>query len=99
MGLVKSMQNTSTVNKLDVSSWNLTRNNNGRITQKTETIAGVPSDYVYTYDAMGRLLTVTKDSSLVEEYQYNSNGTRTYEMNSLRGITGRIFHIQMKTTC
>jgi RHS repeat-associated protein len=40
---------------------------------------------------MGRLLTVTKDGALVEEYQYNSNGTRIYEMNSLREITGRNF--------
>ena len=40
---------------------------------------------------MGRLLTVTKDSTLVEEYQYDQNGTRIYEMNSLRGIAGRSF--------
>ena len=44
---------------------------------------------MYTYDSMGRLRTVTKNSTLVEEYQYNTNGTRTYEMNSLRGISGR----------
>ena len=40
---------------------------------------------------MGRLLTVTQDSTLVEEYQYDLNGTRTYEMNSLRGIAGRTY--------
>jgi hypothetical protein len=40
---------------------------------------------------MGRLLTVTKDGSLVEEYQYGANGTKTYEMNTLRGISGRSF--------
>ncbi len=82
---------SSTINTLAVGSWNLTRDNNGRITQKTETIAGMSSDYAYTYDAMGRLLTVTRDSTLVEEYQYNINGTRTYEMNSLRDISGRSF--------
>ncbi len=38
-----------------------------------------------------RLLTVTKDSILVEEYQYDINGTRTYEMNVLRGIAGRSY--------
>jgi RHS repeat-associated protein len=38
---------------------------------------------------MGRLLTVTKDATLVEGYQYGPNGTRTYEMNALRGIAGR----------
>jgi RHS repeat-associated protein len=73
------------------TSWTLTRDNNGRITQKTETVDGVTSYYDYAYDPMGRLLTVTKDSTLVEEYQYNANGTRIYEMNSLRGITGRSF--------
>jgi RHS repeat-associated protein len=72
-----------------LTSWNLTRDKNGRITNKTETIDGTTSDYVYTYDLMGRLLTVTKDNTLVEEYQYNANGTRIYEMNSLRGITGK----------
>ena len=80
-----------TVNSLNVASWSLTRDNNGRITDKTETVAGAASNYVYTYDSMGRLLTVTKDSALVEEYQYDLNGTRTYEMNSLRGIAGRNF--------
>ena len=74
-----------------LTSWNLTRDNNGRIANKTETIDGTTSDYVYTYDPMGRLLTVTKDSTLVEEYQYNTNGTRIYGMNSLRGIAGRSF--------
>jgi len=69
----------------------MTRDNNGRITNKTETIDGKTSDYIYTFDSMGRLLTVTKDSTLVEEYQYNANGTRVYEMNSLRGISGRNF--------
>ena len=38
-----------------------------------------------------RLITVTKDGSLVEEYDYDINGTRIYEMNTLRGITGRNF--------
>ncbi len=74
-----------------LTSWDLIRDNNGRITTKTETVAGTTSNYVYTYDPMGRLLTVTKDSTLVEEYQYDLNGTRNYEMNTLRGIAGRSF--------
>jgi hypothetical protein len=40
---------------------------------------------------MGRLRTVTKDSALVEEYEYSTNGTRIYEMNTLRGISERSF--------
>jgi len=79
------------VSGLGVASWSVTRDDNGRITNKTETIGGTASSYVYTYDPMGRLRTVTKDSSLVEEYQYDANGTRSYEMNVLRGIPGRSF--------
>ena len=75
----------------NITLWNLTRDNNGRITQKTEKVDGVTSNYDYTYDPMGRLLTVTKDSTLIEEYQYDANGTRSYEMNTLRDISGRSF--------
>lgn len=75
----------------NLSSWNLTRDNNGRIVQKTDTVGGVASDYVYTYDSVGRLLMVTKSGVLVEEYQYGPNGTRIYETNTLRGISGRVF--------
>ncbi len=50
---------------------------------------GTVSEYDYIYDSMGRLLTVIKDSSLVEEYQYGLNGTRIYEMNTAKGIAGR----------
>ena len=39
------------------------------------------SSYVYTYDPMGRLRTVTIDGELAEEYQYYPDGTRSYEMN------------------
>jgi len=80
-----------TVSGQNPTSWTLMRDNNGRITQKTETVDGATSHYDYTYYPMGRLMTVTKDSTLVEEYQYDANGTRIYEMNSLRGITGRSF--------
>ena len=47
--------------------------------------------YGYTYDDVGRLLTVSRDGVLVEEYEYNANGTRIYDMNSLRGIAGRSY--------
>jgi RHS repeat-associated protein len=79
------------VDNQNVASWGLTRNNSGRINAKTETIDGITTNYIYTYDSMGRLETVTRDSALVEEYGYDLNGTRTYEMNILRGISGRSF--------
>jgi len=65
------------INSSSLTSWNLTRDDNGRITDKAETVDGATSNYVYTYDPMGQLFTVTKDSTLVEEYQYGTNGTRT----------------------
>ena len=71
------------------TSWTLTRDNAGRITGKTETVGGSSSTYRYSYDSVGRLRTVTKDGALVEEYRYNAVGTRIYEMNALRGISGR----------
>jgi RHS repeat-associated protein len=53
------------------------------------TINGITSNFAYTYDPMCRLLTVIKDGTLVEEYRYGANGARSYEMNLLRGISGR----------
>jgi RHS repeat-associated protein len=79
------------VNGLSLTSWNLSRDNAGRIIAKAETVGGITSNYVYTYDVMGRLLTVTKDSTLVEEYQYDPIGRRTYEMNAQKGISGRTY--------
>jgi RHS repeat-associated protein len=73
------------------ASWTLTRDDNGRITGKTEAAGGAFADYNYSYDSMGRLLTVIKDGVRVEEYRYDLAGTRIYEMNSLRGISGRNF--------
>jgi RHS repeat-associated protein len=79
------------VNGNALSSWNLSRGNSGRIISKTETIEGTNSNYAYTYDSMGRLLTVTRDGTLMEEYQYDLVGRRSYEMNVLGGIFGRTF--------
>jgi len=80
------------VNYTNVASWSVgSRDLAGRVLSKTEAVNGATSGYVYTYDADGRLLTATKDSSLVEEYQYWADGTRSYEMNTLRGISGRTF--------
>lgn len=77
------------VNALSLTSWGLTRDRIGRITSKTETAEGITSNFDYTYDSVGRLLTVTKDGTLVEEYQYGPNGRRIYEMNVFKGIAGR----------
>jgi RHS repeat-associated protein len=80
-----------TVAGRNTTSWSLSRDNNGRIASKTETVGGVTANYVYTYDSIGRLLTVTKDGDLVEQYSYNLSGIRITETNTLRGIAGRLF--------
>ena len=77
------------VNGQSLTSWTLTPDKSGRTISKTETVAGTISNYTYTYDPMGRLLTVTRDDVLIEEYRYNPNGSRSYEMNALKGITGK----------
>lgn len=79
------------INSHDLFSYDLIYNDNGQITNKTEIIDGVSSNYIYTYDTMGRLLTTTKNGELVEEYGYDLIGTRNYEMNSLRDISERNF--------
>ena len=75
----------------DLFGYDLTRNDSGRITDKVETINGTSSHIVYSYDDLGRLLTVSRDSVLIEEYRYDNNGNRTYESNSGLGITGRSY--------
>jgi len=79
------------VSSQNATSWALTRDNNGRIISRTETVGGVTANFAYTYDSMGRLLTVTKDGNLVEDYGYDLSGTRISETNTLRGLAGRTF--------
>jgi RHS repeat-associated protein len=74
-----------------VGSWSLLRDNAGRIARKIEAAGGLAASYDYVYDANGRLLRVLKDNVPVEEYAYDENGTRIFEMNTLRGITGRSY--------
>jgi len=69
----------------------LERDIRGRIVQKTETVEGVTSVYEYEYDTMGRLLTVTENNVLVESYEYDVAGSRSFDMNILRGIESRNF--------
>ncbi len=67
---------TATVNSIAISSWDLGRDVNGRIISKVETVNSVSTDFAYTYDDLGRLLTVSRDSVEVERYTYDDNGNR-----------------------
>jgi RHS repeat-associated protein len=57
-------------------SYTLTRDIASRIIGKSETIQGVTSTYVYSYDTVGRLTTVTKNGSAYSSYAYDDNGNR-----------------------
>ncbi len=78
-----------TVNSQVLGSWSLSRDANGRITQRNEVVDGIAANYVYSYDVMGRLDTVNKNGVMVQDYDYDENGIRIYEMNTARGIAGR----------
>jgi len=52
------------------------RDNLGRITQKSETIDGITTTYIYHYDLAGRLDEVKQDEVIVETYSYDDNGNR-----------------------
>jgi len=73
-------------------SWSVTRDNAGRITQKVENIGIDTVTWDYTYDLIGRLETVYKDSLLAEAYSYDDNGNRLSENNILRGISRSYTH-------
>jgi RHS repeat-associated protein len=74
-----------------LGSWSLLRDNAGRIVRKAEAAGGPAASYDYVYDANGRLLKVVKDNVPVEEYAYDENGTRIFEMNTLRSIANRSY--------
>ena len=57
-----------------------------------ENVGGTTVTWDYTYDQMGRLETVYKDSSLAEAYSYDGQGNRTSETNILRGVSRTYTH-------
>jgi RHS repeat-associated protein len=53
-----------------------TRDADGRISSKTETIGGKTNTYVYSYDLAGRLMGVTQNGKAVSSYAYDTNSNR-----------------------
>jgi len=77
-----SNRSTSYQSSLRYSETIDTRDRFGRITQRTEQVAGGPSrELGYEYDSAGRLYKVYRDPSgsndLIEEFGYDPNGNRT----------------------
>jgi len=66
----------TTVDSIEVASWDVTYDNAGRITTKTETVGGTAATYAYSYDAMSRLTEVSRNGLTVEEYSYDCQGRR-----------------------
>ncbi|HEY6339774.1 MAG TPA: RHS repeat-associated core domain-containing protein [Candidatus Sulfotelmatobacter sp.] len=53
-----------------------TRDADGRINGRTETVGGKRSAFVYTYDLSGRLTGVTQNGAPASSYTYDSNSNR-----------------------
>jgi RHS repeat-associated protein len=66
----------------------------GRITTKTETVAGETHSYAYVYDPdTDRLTDVYKDGTLVSHYEYDENGNRL-RYTGINGIFNGIYDAQ-----
>lgn len=53
-----------------------TRDVLGRISAKSETLGGVTTTFVYTYDTAGRLISVANNGTVVASYSYDANSNR-----------------------
>jgi RHS repeat-associated protein len=60
-----------------VFSLAFTRDNLGRITDKTETVVGGNVVWHYDYDGTGRLTDVAQNGAAASHYEYDANGNRT----------------------
>jgi RHS repeat-associated protein len=60
----------------DIFAVQYTRDQLGRIIQKTETVEGQAIAYSYTYDITGRLTEVQRNDSTIATYAYDTNGNR-----------------------
>jgi RHS repeat-associated protein len=65
-----------------------TRDAEGRISGKTETIAGKRNAYIYSHDLAGRLTSVKKNGVTISTYSYDSNSNRLTATTSLGSFTG-----------
>jgi RHS repeat-associated protein len=79
---------SASFNATELFSVTNTRDKLGRITQKAETIGGVPNTYDYTYDAAGQLIEVKLNSVTTSTYVYDSNDNRASLTTSGGTVTG-----------
>ncbi|WFS64215.1 RHS repeat-associated core domain-containing protein [Pseudodesulfovibrio thermohalotolerans] len=62
---------------MNVFEMELKRDRNGRIVEKTETVAGTPATWKYTYDNGGRLTEAHRDGRLICQCNYDGEGRRS----------------------
>jgi RHS repeat-associated protein len=67
---------TATASAASAYSASYTRDKLGRITDKSETLAGATTSWHYAYDAAGRLTDVQQNGTLVSHYEYDGKGNR-----------------------
>ncbi|MFH7321659.1 RHS repeat protein, partial [Desulfurivibrio sp. D14AmB] len=60
----------------ELFSTSFSRDQRGRISEKTETVAGITNHYGYHYDQAGRLIRVSKNGNTAATYTYDYNGNR-----------------------
>jgi len=65
-----------------------TRDADGRISSKTETIGGKKNTFAYTYDPAGRLTGVKQNAASISSYTYDSNSNRLTATTSSGTMTG-----------
>jgi RHS repeat-associated protein len=65
-----------------------TRDADGRIVSKIETINGRTTTYAYTYDKAGRLTTVKQNGSTTSTYAYDTNSNRLKATTSSGTVNG-----------
>jgi RHS repeat-associated protein len=70
-----------------LDSVKLTRDADGRISGKTETIGGKKNTYVYKYDAAGRLTSVNQNGSQTS-YTYDGNSNRLTQTKGTVTVSG-----------
>ncbi|HEY3496765.1 MAG TPA: RHS repeat-associated core domain-containing protein, partial [Polyangiaceae bacterium] len=78
---------SATLVDITYDSAGVARDELGRVTQKTELIAGVTKVHGYTYDSQRRLTDVTVNGSLAEHFEYDANGNRTLAFLAASGTT------------
>jgi RHS repeat-associated protein len=79
---------TAKYNTTTLYSVTYTRDADGRIASKTETINGKTTTYAYTYDKAGRLSGVKQNGATTSTYTYDTNSNRLTATKSAGTVSG-----------